>query len=1071
MYPARLPDAAAREQKMKQLKEWVGSEFEKSSSDYHPPEKIKFPLGVALIAACYADDRDEFERILGLGIDINTRNLDGMTCAHQCCISEDYDFLKFLIEKGADVNIQDNEGWTPLHAAASVGSEELVRLLLDNGADLSLVSCESELPVDVSKNPRITELLTNTMRERGIDPVKARQTEEQAMLRDAERWLSTGRYEPIIDPRTGATPLHVAACKDYITVLEVLLKIPAIDIDSPDVDGWTPLHAAAHWNREASARLLAQAGASFDLYTYANQSVFDVADRQIVLLLRQLRDRQRAEKKAAAAAIATSKAGAEITKSEAMKRTHSPEAEVAKSNEVNDTATDAEISTTVKKPALELEVSSAAAAGDAHAPVDQVTSTAEIVEQSEESSTESSSSSSSSASSSPVPSPPASPVPLKHSHAHHPSIPSTVTPLSKTLLISKDEVPVVSKPTAPVVIASNETPSSPDSTESVTSAEVHVPNSELPSSEDKHISKEITIKRSGMVELVHEEEQPRSENSSEEREPSPVANHVHPKKSEQLPSSSKEDREGSPSPAVATICNEDRERPPPSLATLKPSFVNPARIVKILDNTAPPSSVAQQSAADTAFCRRIRRSPSPQVSDDYQSGRRISFVMAPTKSGEAETQRSVKARYVRSTRRSTQGVSSEEVEEAKKLMNKNNSAAVSAQSPGSTPLSSCPEESEPSSTTSSLGPTLDRPTVRITRSTNRSLYTKSLQNSSDLHEDNLDSVSTPSPLTSKENSVTSSKPYTGYMKECAENADGAPPVRRPAVKPNDAADSTTEPNVNNASDVRISSQQSPVAHQRSTKDRLVEATATLEKMLAENRNRTKTKDANPPTSDMGTIGSSKPVSQLGSSLQHTKNNTTKGVIPRPSSRFLHLNEPQVQNHRDYAPESADWNKCPVTRSATVIETASHPQTNLSSAPLSGRYKPDLIMSRSNGLAAETRSALRERTVVHQEPVDYRRLYEEEKAEKERLVKELEKINREKATLRMQLARLIGEHSSRDSTASGSNFDSQGKQELHDRLLYHEDQLKELNRLKEENAKMKEENGALIRVISKLSRPS
>lgn len=52
--------------------------------------------------------------------------------------------------------------------------------------------------------------------------------------------------------------------------------------------------------------------------------------------------------------------------------------------------------------------------------------------------------------------------------------------------------------------------------------------------------------------------------------------------------------------------------------------------------------------------------------------------MAPTKSGETETQRSVKARYVRSTRRSTQGVTSDDVEQAKKLVDKNNNNSSTA---------------------------------------------------------------------------------------------------------------------------------------------------------------------------------------------------------------------------------------------------------------------------------------------------------------------------------------------------------------------------------------------------------
>lgn len=76
-------DGGPRELKMKQIKNWAGSETDKSSADYHPPKKIKFPLGVSLISACYANDEEEFKQLLGMGIDIDTRNPDGMTCVHQ----------------------------------------------------------------------------------------------------------------------------------------------------------------------------------------------------------------------------------------------------------------------------------------------------------------------------------------------------------------------------------------------------------------------------------------------------------------------------------------------------------------------------------------------------------------------------------------------------------------------------------------------------------------------------------------------------------------------------------------------------------------------------------------------------------------------------------------------------------------------------------------------------------------------------------------------------------------------------------------------------------------------------
>lgn len=82
-------------------------------------------------------------------------------------------------------------------------------------------------------------------------------------------------HRRVVDPRTGATALHIAAAKGYSDVLELLLKLPDLDVDATDVDGWTPLHAAAHWAKEKPLRLLAAAGASFDSITLTvRNSVF-----------------------------------------------------------------------------------------------------------------------------------------------------------------------------------------------------------------------------------------------------------------------------------------------------------------------------------------------------------------------------------------------------------------------------------------------------------------------------------------------------------------------------------------------------------------------------------------------------------------------------------------------------------------------------------------------------------------------------------------------------------------------------------------------------------------------------
>ena len=60
-------------------------------------------------------------------------------------------------------------------------------------------------------------------------------------------------------------------------------------MDKQDNDGWTPLHAAAHWSQREAAEMLVSATADMDIENYAGQTCIDVADRKMVKFLEELR--------------------------------------------------------------------------------------------------------------------------------------------------------------------------------------------------------------------------------------------------------------------------------------------------------------------------------------------------------------------------------------------------------------------------------------------------------------------------------------------------------------------------------------------------------------------------------------------------------------------------------------------------------------------------------------------------------------------------------------------------------------------------------------------------------------
>ncbi|MBV7328333.1 ankyrin repeat domain-containing protein [Chloroflexi bacterium TSY] len=67
----------------------------------------------------------------------------------------------------------------------------------------------------------------------------------------------------------GSTPLHHAAWKGYVEIVELLLDAGA-DIDAHNNNthwGTIPLHAASHGKRTAVAKLLVQRGAQINLHS------------------------------------------------------------------------------------------------------------------------------------------------------------------------------------------------------------------------------------------------------------------------------------------------------------------------------------------------------------------------------------------------------------------------------------------------------------------------------------------------------------------------------------------------------------------------------------------------------------------------------------------------------------------------------------------------------------------------------------------------------------------------------------------------------------------------------------
>ncbi|XP_034719452.1 protein phosphatase 1 regulatory subunit 12A isoform X10 [Etheostoma cragini] len=284
--------ADAKQKRNEQLKRWLGSE-----TDQEPPvlkkkkTKVKFDDGAVFLAACSSGDTEEVLRMLDRGADINYANVDGLTALHQACIDDNVDMVTFLVEHGASINQPDNEGWIPLHAAASCGYLDIAEYLISQGASVGVVNSEGETPLDIAEEEAMEELLQNEINRQGVDIEAARKEEERVMLRDARQWLNSGQIQDSRHTKSGGTALHVAAAKGYVEVLKLLIQT-GYDVNIKDYDGWTPLHAAAHWGKEEACKILVENQCDMDLINKMGQTALDVADEDVLGYLEELQKKQ-----------------------------------------------------------------------------------------------------------------------------------------------------------------------------------------------------------------------------------------------------------------------------------------------------------------------------------------------------------------------------------------------------------------------------------------------------------------------------------------------------------------------------------------------------------------------------------------------------------------------------------------------------------------------------------------------------------------------------------------------------------------------------------------------------------